>query len=97
MTRSAIDQLRMFKIQQAGLRSTKADEAGNSTDPADWQAAILGVAAEFGKVAAENLKKDEVREQERALANPPFNWKPWAIGGAAVLGGFILLKVFKIV
>jgi hypothetical protein len=74
----------------------KNDENGNSTDPADWQAAILGIATEFGKVAADNLKRDEVRQQEQALANPPFNWKPWAIGGGLLVGGLVLLKVLKV-
>lgn len=76
--------------------SKASDEAGNSTDPADWQAAILGVVTEFGKVAADNLRSDEARQQEQALANPPFNWKPWAIGGGLLVGGVVLLKVLKV-
>lgn len=87
-------------LKAIGTRPAKGgsntDDAGNSTDPADWRAALLGVATEFGKVAAENLKRDEVRQQEQALANPPFNWKPWAIGGGLVVGGVVLLKVLKV-
>jgi hypothetical protein len=74
---------------------TKAatDDNGNSTDPADWQAGLLGIATEFAKVAASNLKTPETRQQE---VQASFNWKPWAIGGGAIVGGLILLKVLKV-
>jgi hypothetical protein len=77
---------------------TKAgtDDNGNSTDPADWQAGLLGIATEFAKVAADNLKTQETRQAEQSQAAAKFNWKPWAIGGGAIVGGLILLKVLKV-
>jgi hypothetical protein len=72
------------------------DDNGNSTDPVDWQAGLLGIASEFAKVAADNLKTSEVRQQEQSLARQQFNWRPWAIGGGLVVGGLVVLKMLKV-
>jgi hypothetical protein len=69
------------------------DENGNSTNPIDWQAGLLGIANEFAKVAADNLKTQEVRQQEQSLARAEFNWKPWAIGGGVVLGLLVVARM----
>ena len=80
-----------------GKGSPERDENGNSTDPADWQAGLLGIAKEFAAVAADNLKSTESRQQEQALAKPSgMDWKPWAIGGAALVAGVVVLKMLKV-
>jgi hypothetical protein len=85
-----------LKVIPERTKNTARDDNGNSTDPVDWQAGLLGIANEFAKVAADNLKTQETRQQEQSLAKSEFNWKPWAIGGGAIVGGLILLKVLKV-
>jgi hypothetical protein len=74
----------------------EAEAAAASTNPADWQSAILGIGTEFAKVAADNLKRQNQVDTQQQRTAEPFNWKPWAIGGAAGLVGLIvLMKVLK--
>jgi hypothetical protein len=77
-------------------KNTARDDNGNSTDPVDWQAGLLGIASEFAKVAADNLKTSEVRQQEQSLARQQFNWRPWAIGGGLIVGSLVVLKMLKV-
>lgn len=75
-------------------KGAPTDPAGNSTDPADWQSALAGIAVEFAKVGADNLRNKNQTQAERSQAEPPFNWKPWAIGGAVALTALVV--VFKV-
>jgi hypothetical protein len=85
-----------LKVLPERTKNIARDDNGNSTDPADWQAGLLGIASEFAKVAADNLKTSEVRQQEQSLARQQFNWRPWAVGGGLVVGGLVVLKMLKV-
>jgi hypothetical protein len=85
-----------LKVIPERTKNTARDDNGNSTDPVDWQAGLLGIANEFAKVAADNLKTSEVRQQEQSLARLQFNWRPWAIGGGLIVGGLVVLKMLKV-
>jgi hypothetical protein len=85
-----------LKVIPERTKNTARDDNGNSTDPVDWQAGLLGIANEFAKVAADNLKTQETRQQEQSLAKSDFNWKPLAIGGGVIVGALVLLKVLKV-
>jgi hypothetical protein len=85
-----------LKVLPERTKNTARDDNGNSTNPVDWQAGLLGIASEFAKVAADNLKTSEVRQQEQSLARQQFNWRPWAIGGGLIVGGLVVLKMLKV-
>ena len=69
------------------------DEAGNSTNAADWSAVLAGLTTEFGKVAADNLRRDTGVREQQTLSNQPFNWKPWAMGAGVLVALVVVFKV----
>lgn len=74
-----------------------AAESTNSTVQ-DWQNALLKTAADFGAVAAENLRKqtDKDAEQKRLESPNSPDWKKWGLILAGVVLVLVVVKKLKL-
>ena len=65
---------------------------------ADWQNALLKTAADFGAVAAENLRKQTDKDaQQKRLESPNSpDWKKWGLILAGVVVAVVVLRKLKL-
>lgn len=63
-----------------------------------WQAALMKTAADFGAVAADNLKKQVERDAEKNRVEPPGpNWRKIGLIVAGVLVVLVAVKKLKLI
>ena len=55
---------------------------------------VVGTEYPTGQVSPAQLAAiNQANQQQNANASPPFNWKPWAIGGGIAVASIIALAV----
>lgn len=72
---------------------------GSDPTVAGWQATLSGIASDFARVAADNLRRQTQQDQvemRTAEAADSRNWMKWAaIGGGVIVALFVVKKMLK--